>query len=591
MSVKTLRALLERRLSRRRLFESGCELAVLSLAARSAWSSEAAGEPRFGRVAPSKRDAVIVPDGYRADVVLRWGDPLVADAPRLDAARVAAGSLLEPTAAAEQERQFGYNCDGLGIFEGDGRTLLCVNHEFPSPELMFPGWAEARAARGLAEFVRARPQTVAYMQAAVGLSVVELERGRAFSYSARSRYNRRITANTPIEISGPARDHPLLNPRRDATPVALGTFGNCAAGMTPWGTYVTAEENVDDYFGNGAAATVPPAAAAVHRRFGFRQRDSAHRWEYADPRFDAAVNPNESLKFGWIVELDPFDPGRPPKKRTALGRIKHESATTTLARDGRAVVYIGDDQQFEYLYKFVSADRFNPRRREANFDLLDAGTLYVAKFFEDGTGEWLPLVFGEHPELTPARGFASQGDVALRCREAADRLGATPLDRPEDVAINPRTQNVYVACTQNSEPRRRCGRSRWQNHRYGHEYREPARAERGGPHSRDRGRRRRRGCYGVPLGDLLARRRPDGRPAGRRAARAPRRIARRGRHVFRRRERCRGAQRVRQSGQPRVRRGRQSLDRHGRRATERHQQRLLRLPDRGARARRARSSS
>jgi uncharacterized protein len=449
MSVKTLRALLERRLSRRRLFESGCEVAVLSLAARSVWPSEAAGELRFGPVAPSKRDAVIVPDGYRADVVLRWGDPLVGDAPRLDAARVAAGALLEPTAAADQERQFGYNCDGLGVFERDGRTLLCVNHEFPSPELMFPGWAEARAARALGEFVRARPRAVAYMQAAVGLSVVELERGRAFTYSARSRYNRRITANTPIEISGPARDHPLLNPQRDARPVALGTFGNCAAGVTPWGTYVTAEENTDDYFGNGAAATVPPAAAAVHRRFGFRQRDSAHRWEYADPRFDAAVNPNESLKFGWIVELDPFDPGRPLKKRTALGRIKHESATTTLARDGRAVVYTGDDQQFEYLYKFVSAGRFNPRRREANFDLLDTGTLYVAKFFEDGTGEWLPLVFGEHPELTPARGFASQGDVALRCREAADRLGATPLDRPEDVAVNPRNQNVYVACTQN----------------------------------------------------------------------------------------------------------------------------------------------
>ena len=252
-----------------------------------------------------------------------------------------------------------------------------------------------------------------------------------------------------MEIAGPARNHALLNPRGDAVPLAFGTLGNCAAGTTPWRTYVTAEENVDDYFGNGAAAKLDAATELAHRRFGFRQRDSAYRWEYADPRFDAAVNPAESLKFGWIVELDPFDPASRPKKRTALGRFKHECATTVLARDGRAVVYMGDDQQFEYFYKFVSRGRFDPERPEANRDLLDDGTLYVARFDDDGRGEWLPLVHGAQRELTPERGFASQGDVVLRCREAADRLGATPLDRPEDVAVNPRTGNVYVACTQN----------------------------------------------------------------------------------------------------------------------------------------------
>ena len=166
-------------------------------------------------------------------------------------------------------------------------------------------------------------------------------------------------------------------------------------------------------------------------------------------RFDNAVNPAESLKFGWIVELDPLDAGRPLKKRTALGRLKHECATTVLASDGRVVVYMGDDEQFEYFYKFVTAERFDPERPRRNRDLLDSGTLYVARFLEDGRGEWLPLVWGEHPELTPEKGFASQGDVVLRCREAADRLGATPLDRPEDVAVHPRTGNVYVACTEN----------------------------------------------------------------------------------------------------------------------------------------------
>ena len=282
------------------------------------------------------------------------------------------------------------------------------------------------------------------MQAAVGLSVVELERGRAFSYSARSRYNRRITANTPIEISGPARDHPLLEPatRRDA--------GRA--------------RHVRQLRGGHDAVGHLRHRGRKRRRL-LRQRRSSHRsrprrprapafrlpaarqrspWEYADPRFDAAVNPNESLKFGWIVELDPFDPAQATEKTHGARPDQARKRDYDLAGDGRAVVYMGDDQQFEYLYKFVSAGRFNPRRRAANFDLFDTGTLYVAKFFEDGTGEWLPLVFGEHPELTPARGFASQGDVALRCREAADRLGATPLDRPEDVAINPRNQNVYV---------------------------------------------------------------------------------------------------------------------------------------------------
>jgi secreted PhoX family phosphatase len=287
------------------------------------------------------------------------------------------------------------------------------------------------------------------MQASVGLSVVELERSAKWGYVRDSRYNRRITAHTPMEITGPARDHALLNPRGERTPLVFGTFGNCAAGTTPWRTYVTSEENVDDYFGNGAAATLDAATELVHRRFGLRLRDSAYRWEYADARFDVAANPAELCKFGWIVELDPFDPSSRPKKRTALGRFKHEGATTVLARDGRAVVYMGDDQQFEYFYKFVSRERFDAARPDANRDLLDDGTLYAARLDDDGSGEWLPLVHGRHPELTPERGFASQADVVLRCREAADRLGATPLDRPEDVAVNPRTGNVYLSCTQN----------------------------------------------------------------------------------------------------------------------------------------------
>jgi secreted PhoX family phosphatase len=443
--------LLERRLNRRRLLAGGAELAVLGVAARGARAQTgAAGGLTFPRVAPSSADAVIVPDGYRSDVVVRWGDPLFDGAAALDARSVVSGALATAEAAAAQEKQFGYNCDGIGLFPlAADRQLLCVNHEFPLPALMFPGWAEAREARTVGAFVREHPAVVAYMQAAVGLSVVELRRGARWDYVRDSRYNRRVTAHTPMEITGPARNHALLNPRRERVALAYGTLGNCAAGTTPWRTYVTAEENVDDYFGNGAAAELDAATELAHRRFGFRLRDSAYRWEYVDPRFDAAMNPAESLKFGWIVELDPFDPQSRPKKRTALGRFKHECATTVLAADGRAVVYMGDDQQFEYFYKFVSRAKVDAARPERNRDLLDDGTLYVARLDDDGHGEWLPLVHGVHPELTPERGFASQADVVLRCREAADRLGATPLDRPEDVAVSPLTGNVYVACTQN----------------------------------------------------------------------------------------------------------------------------------------------
>ncbi len=447
--AENLRTLFERRLDRRRLLAGGASLAAASLASPYAWAGPAPRPLGFKTLAPSQEDRVRVPEGYAAQTVVRWGDPLYADTPGLDARAVASGALLAPGAAAAQARQFGYNCDGLGQFAlGGDRLLVCVNHEYPVPALLFPGWEDARRSRALGEFVKAHPAAVAYMQAAVGVSVVELSRGETWGYRVNGRHNRRVTATTPIEIAGPARMHPLLNPRGDAAPQVLGTFNNCAAGTTPWGTYLTCEENVDDFFGNGANAKLDAAAAAVHQRFGLRMRDSAYRWEYADPRFDLAANPLEPFKFGWVVEIDPFDASRPVKKRTALGRFKHEGATSVVARDGRVAVYMGDDQQFEYVYKFVTAGKLDRARREANRDLLDAGTLYVARFFDDGRGEWLPLQFGEHPELTAARGFASQADVLVRCREAADRVGATPLDRPEDVAVHPRTGGVYFSLTQ-----------------------------------------------------------------------------------------------------------------------------------------------
>jgi secreted PhoX family phosphatase len=450
---ENFRAVLSRRISRRTLLRDGGALAACSMLPAAAWAQASGAAPLgFRRIAASAEDRVIVPEGYRADLVLRWGDPLANDVAPLDARRIAAGALLERGAAAAQARQFGFNCDGIGLFETeDGRRLICVNHEFPQPELMFPGWAAARRTQTRHEFVVAHPECVPVMQASVGVSVVELEYAAGWRYRPGSPFNRRITANTAIEFAGPALGHPLLDgPGRESRGQVFGTFSNCAAGTTPWGTYLTAEENTDDFFGNLEQADLEPALAHAYERFGARARQSFHRWEFGDPRFDAARTPNEPLKFGWVVEIDPRDASQPIKKRTALGRFKHEGATTVLCDDNRAAVYMGDDEAFEYFYKFVTERQFDPARPENNRDLLDSGTLYVARLDDDGGGEWLPLIWDGHPELTPERGFASQGDVVLRCREAADRVGATPLDRPEDVAVSPVDRRVYLACTENT---------------------------------------------------------------------------------------------------------------------------------------------
>lgn len=437
------------RSNRRQVLASGTALAILGALAgcsRRALPQSPAGLA-FAPLAGSSADAVRVPEGYRADLVVRWGDALFTDTASLTSEGIASGALLAAGAAAGQARQFGYNCDGMGLFATDaGRLVACVNHEFPSPSLMFPGWRAASLARTLDRYVIEHPESVAVMQAAVGLSVLELEHRDGWKPVLDSRFNRRLTAHAPIEMAGPARLHPLVGGGEPCH----GTLGNCAAGVTPWGTYLTAEENVQDYFGNAPAARFGDLAQRVHERFGNRRRDSLYRWEYVDPRFDLARSPNEPFKFGWIVELDPLDPSQPVRKRTALGRLKHEAATVALTSDGRAAVYMGDDGVFEYFYKFVSAARVGAFEPEANRDLLDDGVLHVARLDADGSGEWLPLLWSESGPLSPQTGFASQADVVLDCRRAADLLGATPLDRPEDVAICPLTQRVYLACTNNS---------------------------------------------------------------------------------------------------------------------------------------------
>ncbi len=473
-------ALLARRLSRRGLLGAavggtllfGAGEAAVEPAAGGA-GSRTAGAPRnppLPSLAPSRADALLLAPGYRYSVVARWGDALWNDTAALSDLEIQRGALVEAPLAARQERQFGTNCDGLGFFPNGGargvgrdagrRGVLCVNHEYVQPELAFAGQPLSGIARAEIReaWTKSNPDAVRWMQAAHGVSVIQVERDRRGWQLRRSgRGTRRITANTLCELAGPARGAELLRTGADPSGTrARGTFANCAAGKSLWGTYLTSEENIDDYFGgyrSWASATDDFATLDAHARFPLFEQ-SPYGWEHVDPRFDLRREPREALHFGWIVEIDPMDPTAAPKKRTALGRFSHEGANTILARDGRVATYMGDDDKFEYVYKFVTRDRFDPKRPAANRDLLDHGTLYAARFAADGSGAWLPLVHDEAGPLNSRTGFRSQADVVIKARAAADLLGATPMDRPEDVEPNPVTGRVYMALTKNGDRER-----------------------------------------------------------------------------------------------------------------------------------------
>jgi secreted PhoX family phosphatase len=458
--------LLSQRVTRRRVLATGAMLAPLAIAGGSLLQACASVPPDdrlgFKSIAGSRADAVILPPGYRYDVIARWGESLWSSVPDLDAARLADGVLLEPGAAQRQERQFGTNCDAIHFFPLDARGdrgILCVNNEYTQDDLMFPGHPGIAGALrgGSRDYARAHSQAVAVSKAAQGVSVVEIVRARGrWQMVKDSRFNRRITAETPMDLGGPARGAALLRTQTDPDGVrAFGTFSNCAGGETPWGTYLTAEENIQDYFGNleqlRARTDVDPHILESHRRWRMWKAHSLYGWEAVDARFDLPRTPTEPFRFGWIVEIDPRDPTRAPVKRTALGRFAHEGASPFIAHDGRVAVYLGDDDKFEHIYKFVSDARFDAKNPAANRDLLDRGTLYVARLDASGRGEWLPLVFDPKGPLNAAAGFRDQAEVLINARAAASLLGATPMDRTEDIEANPATGRIYVACTRNEQ--------------------------------------------------------------------------------------------------------------------------------------------
>jgi uncharacterized protein len=314
--------------------------------------------------------------------------------------------------------------------------------EYTNPELMFAGYSADNPTKEQADIELA----------AHGMSVVQVRwDGAKWVYDQAAGANRRITGTTRIEITGPAAGDEWLKTSGDSDGKwVLGMLNNCSGGKTPWGTVVTAEENFNQYFGNLNGLPDSDPRKAVHRRYGLTPAASERKWERFYSRFDVAKEPNEAFRFGWAVEVDPYDVNSTPKKRTALGRTKHEAVQFTVAPGGQVVVYMGDDERFDYVYTFVTAGKYNPSDRASNMNLLDEGTLYVAKFNDDGTGQWLSLVHGQGP-LTDANGYGSQANVLIRTRQAADLLGATKMDRPEDIEVNPVNKKIYAVMTNNNQ--------------------------------------------------------------------------------------------------------------------------------------------
>ena len=376
----------------------------------------------FTPVAANGLDTVTVPDGYSWHVVARWGDPLWSTGAAFDHASRGTGE--------SQEAAFGDNNDGMALYTDGDKNVLAVNNEYANLDIMF------------ANRESGKPETaddVRKCKAGHGVSVIEIaQQDGAWRIVQDSPYNRRITPDTPMEITGPARGHDLVKTATDpAGTTALGTWNNCGNGRTPWGTYLACEENFNGYFSSSDPDFALPAG---YKRYGIKAEDRGYGWAMTDERFDVSKHPNEPNRAGYVVEIDPLDPASMPKKRTALGRFKHENAEVTLAADGRVVVYLGDDERGEFLYRFVSDGVY--AEGGDNRDLLESGSLSVARFADDGTGEWVALT----PEST---GMVSQAEICIHTRQAASAVGATTMDRPEWVTANPNKAEAYCCLTNN----------------------------------------------------------------------------------------------------------------------------------------------
>ena len=416
----------------------------------------------FESVPSSMTDACVVPAGYVAQVLAPWGTPLNRDANQWDQG----GN----NTSNDQRNATGMHHDGMHYFALAGSStegLLVLNHEYIDPAALHPAGPSLVGGRRPVEEVRKEIN-------AHGVSVVHVRiSGAQWDVVLDSPYNRRFTAATPMELAGPLRGtNWVKTPFSPDGLGARGTHNNCGNGSTPWGTYITAEENWAGYFVN--RGTRPSHQV----RMGVSRTSGRYRWESAAgdasevqgefARFDLTPTGadasqdwrNEANGFGYLVEIDPYDPASVATKRTALGRYAHEGCAYGKVQAGKPVAfYCGDDSRYEYVYRFVSEAVWDPKdaerrdRMAVGAKYLDHGTLYVARFDADGVGEWLAMT----PEAVGKDGrrlkelFPSQADIIINTRAAADFLGATPMDRPEWTATHPVNGDVYLTLTNNSD--------------------------------------------------------------------------------------------------------------------------------------------
>lgn len=367
-------------------------------------------------------DTITVPKGFGWHVLASWGDPLWSKAGEFDPKNFN---------STQQQLSFGDHNDGMAMFSHEGKTILAVNNEYTNAKTLH----NDRASK--------KPETmddILKNKAAHGVSIMEVGQNSqgVWSIVKDSTYNRRITADTPMDLTGPVRGHDLVKTAADPKGIqSKGTWNNCGNGRTPWGTYLTCEENFNGYFSSSdEKLNISPEL----KRYGVKHEDRGYSWAKQDERFDISKHPNEPNRSGYIVEIDPTQPKAAPKKRTALGRFKHENAELVIADNGHVVVYMGDDERGEYLYKFVSTNKYVSGGN--NSGLLEDGDLFVAKFDDKGHGQWLAL--------TPAStGMSSKAEICLYTRQAASAVKATTMDRPEWVSAHPHKAEVYCALTNN----------------------------------------------------------------------------------------------------------------------------------------------
>jgi secreted PhoX family phosphatase len=413
-------------ISRRSLIKKGFAFGGLALMSSTLGSITAYSSQsffNFTKVDCNNNDTVTLPEQYNWSVVSKWGDPMWSDVEEFN--QTSCGSH------ESQLKSVGDNNDGMELFiTSDNKTLLAVNNEYTNHKIIFSNRKS---------LLPENKEDILKGMYAHGVSIFEIKNSNnQWNLVKDSKYNRRITPFTKMEITGPAKGHSLMKTKEDKDGIyAKGTWNNCGSGKTPWGTYLTCEENFNKYF---SSSDKNFKSTNELNRYGIRTREIGLNWAKADNRFDLSKEINEPNKVGYVVEIDPLNPNSTPKKHTALGRFKHENAELVISKDGKIVVYMGDDERGEYLYKYVSNESINKVKDKST--LLSNGNLYVAKFNDNFTGEWLLLD-------TQTTGLSSKAEVCIFTRLAASKVGATTMDRPEWIASNPKKNEVCCCLTNN----------------------------------------------------------------------------------------------------------------------------------------------